>query len=432
MKNNIQRASQNFFLALFLIIFAIIFSFWTNSYGDVFEDGIKYANYDGTEITLEEYDLILPRPKIDDQADTGRCWIFATTAAIEASLKKKGILINISESYIYYWALYHKFADSLNRIIYKEDFAEAFAIYDEGDGVYNPDDYTINFVQDGGVYQTAMGLIAEYGFVQEEEYPETATSEYSEYVTTLLGYLLMDAKQEFRKMYDSGSVNESELIDYVYKHLDKAQALLDKSMGKVPNSTIFKGKETSPKELAESLINIGEMTYIDTFNDPRYPTYYFNKLIFSGNGNSTIESPIYELNLSFDNFINSIRNALNNGVYVPLGVSMRTEFIHTKTGVMSMKAFDYSSLVDFPKITRTEALSTGISREGMHAMLAVGYKMNAKGNVEWILMQNSWGSDSGMNGFYHMSVKDYANLFLIDATIPFEFLPEELREKLSQ
>lgn len=86
------------------------------------------------------------------------------------------------------------------------------------------------------------------------------------------------------------------------------------------------------------------------------------------------------------------------------------QFLDAERGVYSMELFDYPVLAQ--PLPRGWRKSKGLFT-GTHAVVIVGYELVPGTNqVRKWKIQNSWGSDAGDKGFYHM-YHDYFRNFAI-------------------
>ncbi|MBS1963290.1 MAG: hypothetical protein JST04_13830 [Bdellovibrionales bacterium] len=116
--------------------------------------------------------------------------------------------------------------------------------------------------------------------------------------------------------------------------------------------------------------------------------------------NQVLDAGYREEKVSLEKMRERIDESIAAGNPVLLSTSMVHEYYRSETGVMSLRAHG-----------ATPADAKNAKFKGGHAMLVTGVYRNRYGEVVGYRIQNSWGANSGVGGYYLMDA-DYFNAFV--------------------
>lgn len=141
---------------------------------------------------------ISPEISVTDQQNTGRCWIFATTAVLGHIFRSQNNISNsravFSEGYLGFWDLYEKSK------LFLTIMADTRDVPDDDPSLC---DIMRSGISDGGDYWFALNLLEKYGIVPTDYYPNSSYGSYStEALVTLINQVLRDNAIEIRKNGD--------------------------------------------------------------------------------------------------------------------------------------------------------------------------------------------------------------------------------------
>lgn len=337
---------------------------------------------------------------ITNQYKSGRCWMFTSLNVLRPSVMERYDVdkFNFSHNYLYFWDMFEKSNLFLENMINTSD---------------EPLDNRIvetlfkDPIGDGGVWNLYYNLGEKYGVVPQEVMPETAHSNNTSQLGSLLkeklrreGYLLREAAAQ--------GVTEFSLRKQKVEAMKEVYRLLALCLGEPPHRFDWRYKTRSgelktlkdytPQQFYREITpsDYSPKNYIMIMNDP---TRAYYELFEIENYRNTVEGInwIY-LNLPNEEIkkaaIASIKG--NEAMYTSSDVGKQ---FNRKSGILDPEMFDYESLLgiklDMDKKSRILTRQSGSA----HAMALVGVDLNEKGEpVKWEF-ENSWGSEAGNRGY---------------------------------
>lgn len=332
---------------------------------------------------IEGYKIIklIGSTPIKDQQATGDCWSFATTSFIETEAMRLGKKPVVLSPMFFVRPTYINKAENYIR----RNGASAFS---EGDLTFS-----------------VLKAYKEYGAIPESVYS---------------GKLDSDVK------HDHGEMNKALLEKvkfYANSHGDltpelyrnQVDEILTQTLGKVPNTFIYDGKQYTPKSFAKERIGINPDDYIEITSYTHHPFYAKFNLEIEANWNNN-----QYLNLPMTDFTAVIDNALLHNYSVCWDGDIYEGF---KNGF---------AVLDNPKnITQQirQAAFDNRTAEDVHNMHIIGMAKDEKGNPFYILKNSSDNNDCG--GYLYMS-KDYLLLKTISVMVNKNAIPKVIRFKVGQ
>lgn len=337
---------------------------------------------------------------ITNQYSSGRCWMFTSMNVLRPLVMEKYGLneFDFSHNYLYFWDIFEKSNLFLENII---------ATADKPMDDRTVTEYFKSPVGDGGVWNLFYNAAQKYGVVPQEVMPETAHSNNTSQMVSLINEKLRLGGYDLREMAQSGKkvqalrAEKKEILKDVYR-------ILSLCLGEPPHQFTwrYKDKAGNIKELANytpeqfyreiTPADYSPDNYIMIMNDPTreyYRTYEIQNYRNTQEGINWVY-----LNLPNEDIkafaLKSIKN--NEPMYASCDVGKQ---FNREAGILDPGMYDYESLLgvklDMDKKARILTRQSGSS----HAMTLVGCDTDEKDHpVKWEF-ENSWGASSGHNGY---------------------------------
>ena len=360
--------------------------------------------------------VTVPATPVKNQAATGTCWCFATTAFMESELLRMGKgTYDLSEMFIVRQKYMNQLQDNYLR---------------RGEG---------NIGQ-GSLSHTFMNAYRQVGIVPEEVY--TGIN------------------------YDSERHNHSEMVRYMqaladvavktktrspeyYKLIDN---LFDTYLGKLPEKFTYKGKEYTPKSFAESLgLNMDD--YIELTSFTHHPYYVKFDVEVPDNWEHSL---MY--NLPLDEMMETVDHALTNGYTVCWDGDVSEKGFSFTNGVAinpEVKKVEDLSNTDrarFEKLGEKERLeevfkferpypevnvTPEVRQAGFesfvttddHLMHVTGITKDQNG-TKYYITKNSWGTDRNKFGGYLNMSESFVRAKTIYVMVHKDAIPKAIKGKL--
>lgn len=335
---------------------------------------------------------------ITDQQQSGRCWMFTSMNVLRPSVMKQFNIkeFDFSHNYNYFWDMFEK-----SNLFLENAIATAGHDMLERDVEF----YFRTPVGDGGVWNLFYNIAEKYGVVPQNIMPETAHSNNTTQMRSVLNEYLRTGGYELRTMVNSKK-SKKEITEAKKNILKDVYRILSLCLGNPPSQFEWryetsdgeiKTLKTTPKEFYNMIKpeNYNPESYVMIMNDP---TREYYKVYEIANYRNTYEGVnwVY-LNLPNDVIkkaaISSIK--ANEAMYASCDVAM----YNSADGVCHPEMFDYSSLfgvkLDMDKKARI------LTRESAsaHAMTLMAVDTDENDQpLKW-QFENSWGPTAGHNGY---------------------------------
>jgi bleomycin hydrolase len=311
----------------------------------------------------------IPCLPVISQDKTGTCWSFSSTSFLESEIMRiSGKTINLSEMY------------SVRQTYTKKGFNYVMR---QGKAQFG----------EGGLNHDVINSALEYGLVPDSAFLGKVNStvyDHSKMVDELTGIV--------KNVVDNPSKYDSNWkVNY--------ESVLDNTIGKIVTEFTYEGKNYTPKQFVD-ITNLKLIDYVTITSFTHEP--YYSKFILNIPDNFA-NGTFY--NLPLDEFVNSIDYALDNGFTLALDTDVSEKTFSTKTGLAIIPENEN----DFPSILteiRAQKMITPEYRQAEfenynttddHLMHIIGKVKDQKGTI-YYKVKNSWGKDSGKDGFIYMSV----------------------------
>lgn len=335
---------------------------------------------------------------ITDQHQSGRCWMFTSMNVLRPSVMKQFNMkeFDFSHNYNYFWDMFEK-----SNLFLENAIATASHDVLEHDVEF----FFRSPVGDGGVWNLFYNIAEKYGVVPQSVMPETAHSNNTGQLNSILNEVLRTGGYKLRNMTNEKK-SKKEIAEAKISIMKDVYRILSLCLGTPPSEFEWryetangeiKTLKTTPKEFYNMIKpqNYTPDTYIMIMNDP---TREYYKVYDIANYRNTYEG----VNWVYLNLPNEdIKKAAIASIKAnePMYASCDIVMYNSADGVCHTEMFDYESLfgikLDMDKKARILTRESGSA----HAMtlIAVDTDDNDK-PLKW-QFENSWGPSAGHNGY---------------------------------
>ncbi len=361
---------------------------------------------------------------ITDQKSSGRCWLFTGLNVLRGRAMKKLDTKDfvLSQCYLFFFDQLEKSNLFLQGII---------------DTRKQPIDSEMvrwlfqHPLSDGGTYTGVADLATKYGVVPADIMPETYVSNSTSEFCGHLKRKLREFGITLREKSEAG-MGEKQLQALKVEQLGTVYRMLVMAYGVPPTKFTWKDKTYTPQEFFKSYcIEDGEdlnKDYVMLMNDPSRPfgkvyEIDYDRHVYDGHNWLYVNLPIEELeNIA----IASLKDSCQ--MYFSCDVG---KFLDRNVGIADINNFDYGSLLGttfgMNKKQRIETFDSGST----HAMTLMAVDLDSQGKAKKWKVENSWGSDSGQNGYIIMT-DEWFREYMFRVVVNRKFCPESVLELLKQ
>ena len=392
-------------------------------------------------------------PKITDQKNSGRCWIYAFLNTFRPNFIKKFNLPSDFEFSTNYLFFYHK----LERAYYFLDNIKQFF----ESSYQNPEYYqdrTYQYllqdpISDGGRSNMLAKLVSTYGIVPTSIYRNTI---HSNNTHNLDNVLLQNLKSYSEEIFKRISSQNDSVDSYITQCKSNIKHLLEILLGQPPESSEnftfdYYEKEDKNLQSRKSIItnpiqfatehqfgiNYNHTEYITCVNYPGIPYNTFYNIKYCENDP---EFPSKCLNLPIQDLIKSVERSIDANCPVWFACDVG-QYYYKKEGILDQDIFDMtviSSLdqeikqLNFSNQTDIDNFKSKILKQQLslpvHAMTIIGYDKDQKDqSIVKFKIENSWGENKKQenNGYLTMST-NWFKLFVFEIYVKKEFLDKTI------
>ena len=359
--------------------------------------GFQAAALDKTALNHHRrYSLKLRFGAIEDQGESGNCWLFAPEVLVRSVAMKAGrikIGQSFSETFLYFFNLLERASAHLEGV-YRLAVRKGL----DGDTLRQGLSREVMGLADGGEWEWAFGLIEKYGLIPSHRMPATASAKSTRALNVDLHERLARATRAILKtpeQYDA--VRDRALRDVV--------RILVASLGSPPYQVKLRGRTLSPTEYAEAMgFRASEWRVV--ISNPRLPFHRVYERRGSALGGRAPGFNLRRLNVDQKRLRTLVRTSLETGHAAGFSADVERNDIDHASGIMHPAIFNrarvYGTKVirDLP---RREDIYLGVAASN-HAMVIAGLDSAPSRPAHPIKYQvvNSWGPDRGDHGTYHM------------------------------
>ncbi len=369
-------------------------------------------------------------PGITNQYSTGRCWLFTGLNVLRPGVMRKYNLkkFEFSENYSFFWDQFEKANLFLEGVI--ETRAQEMNDRKVEWLFQNP-------VGDGGVWSMMVDIVEKYGVVPAEIMPETFHSKNTGDMRTVLRTKLRECGLVLRRMHrEKKSVNE--LRKAKEGMMAEVYRILAMHFGEPPveftwrfedkDGKVGKRATYTPQTFYKEAVDAALSDYIMLMNDPTRDYHRLYEIEYDRN---MVEGRNWTyVNLPVETLKKYAKKSLLSGepLYFSCDVGKQLD---RESGILSMKNYDYESLYGISfSMTKKDRIQT-FESGSTHGMSLVGVDTSDTGApVKWLL-ENSWGSGAGFNGFLIMT-DEWFDEFSFRLVVHKRFVDEEVLAVLKQ
>ena len=366
------------------------------------------------------------KQSITNQKSSGRCWMFSGLNVLRSNymMQHDSVSFELSQAYLFFWDQLEKANLMLQGVI---------------DTAKDPiDNQRVQFffhypIGDGGTFCGVADLAPKYGLVPADVHPETYTSENTSKARSLIASKLREFGLQLRDMVAKKqkpadiTKAKTEMLGQIYRMLELTlgaptqtftYAFKDKT-----GKPLGQPKEYTPLSFYQEVVGAPlNGTFIMVMNDPRrdyYKTYEveYDRHVYDGTNWKYLNLPMDEIEQLA---IASLKDGRK--LYSSYDVG---KLLDRPRGYASLDNFDYGSLFGttfgMDKAQRISTFDSGST----HAMTLTAVDLDAQGKpIKW-KVENSWGTDSGQQGYLIMT-DEWFREYMFRLVVNKKYVPENL------
>ncbi len=361
--------------------------------------GFKAAALDKEILRLHNrsYSLRLPFGEIENQQQSGNCWLFAPTVLVRAAALQNGRIgagESFSETYLYFFDLLEKARAALarvHRITGRKDPLD-------GDTLREGLKREVMGLADGGEWEWAFNLIEKYGLVPSHCMRETASAQ----DTVALRVDLHERLAQATRAIGSHPQRYATIRDQTLKDVVR---ILVAHLGSPCGDVRLRRRTLSPVDYAKEVVGFRAGEWRVVISNPLLP---FSRVYERRGSAITADAPRFNLrrlNLPQPRLRALVRASLETGYAVGFSADVSRNDIDLDRGIMHPAIFNRTRVYGagvIRDLPRREDIYLGTA-SSKHAMTIAGLDSATPDSdpIKYRVV-NSWGRDSGDQGIYHM------------------------------
>ncbi|MBR4753584.1 MAG: aminopeptidase [Lachnospiraceae bacterium] len=339
------------------------------------------AQTEKTFTTVKE----IPITSVKNQFRSGTCWDFATLGFFESEiLRKTGKTYDLCEMFVV-----------------NKDYMDCATHYTRMHGYSQ--------ISEGGSCDDVLDVIRKHGICPEDAMPAP-------------GSLTGDSLANFKVFFPELEDKVRSILKYSAKEplpgwRDSVQAVIEKYVGKCPETFVYEGKTYTPKSFAESLgLNLDEYVSLTSYTHHPFNQWFIIEAPYKWRLKPSYNIPIYEL-------MDVLDKALDKGFTVAWGGDVSGDF-NRRTAIADLP----DGVVPTQELRQEQWDNWQFTYD--HVMLIYGKAIDEQGKP-FYLVKNSWGNSGPYNGTWYMS-RDYMILNTTYIFLNSNALPKALRKALDK
>lgn len=364
---------------------------------------------------------------ITDQKSSGRCWYFSTMNILRSEVIQKYDLgeFQFSQTFGQFWDLLEKCNMFFENVI--EFRSEPI------DSRMNTWLFNKPF-GDGGHFTNAAHITVKYGVVPQEIMPEVYSSYHSLHLMKVLRTLSRNYGLKLR------SASEEDIPGIKQKALEDAYIILCKTLGTPPaefewtlkdkDGKVISKEKYTPASFRDKFVRTDlHKDYSIFMNDPSKPYY---KLYQVDRSRNCIEYDNWTfLNVPMEDMKAMCVSSIKAGRMFYVSADTDREGVNIE-GVYSHELYDLEALFDGVSLNMSkEELISSCEGRSIHAVAVAGVQLSDDGTPQKWLIENSFGTERGWDGFVIMT-DEWLDINLFRLAIESCFVPDHLRMKFDQ
>ena len=381
-------------------------------------------NRDAVVDNVLKFSHELDSGKITHQKRSGRCWAFAALNRFRLDCMDKMGLENfeLSQSYMMFWDKLEKSNYFLENILGTLEVPTDSRLF-----MWLVDDP----VDDAGQWDMLANLVDKYGVVPKEVYPESESSSFTVHMNRHLTAKLREWAAELRDSYRRGA-SRGELRERKEEMLETVYRILSIHNGEPPRSFEWSWRddedefhdrgEMTPTEFFDEFVDLDFDDYVSLINCPTDDKPFGETYTVDYLGNVAEGRSVRYLNVEIEALKSAARACLEDEETVWFGCDVGKQ-LHREREILDLDTFEFDLLYDTDfDLEKAQRVTYGHSKM-THAMLFVGVHIDEGEAVRW-KVENSWGEESGQQGFLVMS-DEWFDEYLFQVVVPKEHVPEQ-------
>ena len=304
----------------------------------------------------------LPITSVKNQYRSGTCWDYATLGYFESEiLRKTGKTYDLCEMFVV-----------------SKDYMDCATHYVRMHGYSQ--------ISEGGSCDDVLDVIRQHGICPENAMPAP-------------GSLTGDSLANFKVFFPELERTVSSIVVKNAKApkahwQDSVQAVIERYVGRCPESFVYEGKKYTPKSFAESLgLNLDDYVSLTSYTHHPFNQWFVIEAPYKWRLKPSYNIPIHQL-------MDILDKALDAGYTVAWGGDVSGDF--TRTGLAMLP----DGVEPTQKLRQQQWDDWRFTYD--HVMLIYGKAVDEQGKP-YYMVKNSWGKSGQYKGIWYMS-RDYIAL----------------------
>ena len=376
-----------------------------------------------------QFSVSLEQGKVTNQKQSGRCWMFAALNTMRFDVMKKLNLdtFELSQNYTLFY-------DKLEKANYfLESILDTLEEPTSGRVIAH---LLMAPLNDGGQWDMFCNLMEKYGAVPKDAMPETACSSSTREITGYMTRKLREYACTLRTAHQNGQsleqlrAQKETMMATIYNMLCVALGKPPKTFTlevRAKDKKFIREENLTGKEFFQKYIGWDLSQYVSLINAPTADKPYHKTYTVKLLGNVVEGRPVKYLNLPVEDLKKAAIAQMQDGRPVWFGCDVGQCSLR-EGGVMDLEAIQAGELfgTDFP-MNKAQRLDYGESLM-THAMVFQGVDLDDNGQPLRWRVENSWGKDAGVDGYYVMS-DDWFSEYTYQVVVNKKYLtPEQVQE----
>jgi aminopeptidase C len=365
------------------------------------------------------YDSVLEILGVKNQCRLGSCWAYASMTTVELAMKHFRTLADVFPEKFGHMK---ELTDEQLRLA-TEHFYALYVINEVKKLVKSGRfDAKEEIFQQGGWFKNFMAFAMNFG----TGVPEAQWAPFKSYKKAMFKDQFLDGLkaiaarhheilQEIRNSEATSKEKAKRIEEETKLAFNEIEASVESYTKDLDSSLIqVKGKSFSPREFHErylgSMVEGLDFWNISHVTETNVYTNSARVSIIDVNKSSRLKEEYFSYPTTMNyvreaDFEKVIRNSIDKGlsVYISINVPVN-RYTDPKTGKSYEVINGQNGLT-----TQEFAPNTKLKSRGGHAVVVVGYELDAKGKIATLLIQNSWGTEHGDKGLLHFDISFVKN-----------------------